>query len=190
MTERKLGWHYDALEVSLDGLRRAAKAVDGTLNDAYLAGLAGGMHRYHLRHDSVVDALRVTLPISIRREDDPVGGNRITLMRFPVPMGIADPAERMRVVHALTGDARSQPSIPLTNAIAGTMNFLPSGIVGGMLKHIDFIASNVPASRRPLLTGAKLECFYPFGPPSAPRSTSRCSDCDACAIESPPTPRS
>lgn len=184
MTERKLSWHYDALEMSLDSLRSAAKAVDGTLNDAYLAGLAGGLQRYHEIHGRTVDTLRVTLPISIRRDDDPAGGNRITLMRFPVPTGIDDPAERMRVVHALTSDARSQPSIPLTNAIAGTMNLLPPGLVGGMLKHIDFIASNVPGiPTRLFLGGAKLDRFYPFGPTiGAAVNFTLLSYCGECAV--------
>jgi len=39
-----------------------------------------------------VDELRVTMPVSIHKADDPIGGNLITLMRFKVPVSIADPA--------------------------------------------------------------------------------------------------
>ena len=110
MTARKLGWHYDVLEVSLADLKRAAGAAGGTLNDAFVGGVAGGLRRYHERHAANCEELRVTLPISIRHEDDPIGGNRITLMRFTVPVGIVDPVKRMRAVHELTGDARNEPS--------------------------------------------------------------------------------
>jgi diacylglycerol O-acyltransferase / wax synthase len=184
MTKRKLGWHYDALDVPLDDLKHAAKVAGCALNDAFVAGVAGGLRRYHDRHDSPCDELRVTVPISIRNDDDPVGGNRITLMRFPVPAGITDPVERMRAVHELTGHARTEPSIPLTNAIAGVLNFLPSGLVGGMLKHVDFIASNVPGLRVPLyLGGARLDRFYPFGPTTgAAVNVTLLSYCTTCGI--------
>lgn len=165
MTARKLGWRYDVLEIPLEDLKRTAKATGGTLNDAFVGGVAGGLRRYHERHAASCQELRVTLPISIRHEDDPIGGNRITLMRFTIPVGLMDPIERMRAIHELTSEARSEPSIPLTNAIAGALNMLPPGLVGGMLKHVDFCASNVPGLPMPLYVGeARLERFYPFGP--------------------------
>jgi diacylglycerol O-acyltransferase len=56
-------------------------------------------------------------------------------------------------------------SLPFTNAIAGTLNLLPRAYIGGMLKHIDFLASNVPGIPVPLyLAGAKIDGFYGFGP--------------------------
>ena len=165
MTARKLGWHYDVLEISLADLKRAARATGGTLNDAFVGGVAGGLRRYHERHGASCEELRVTLPISIRHEGDPIGGNRIALMRFTIPVGIVDPVKRMGAVHELTGEARGEPSIPLTNAIAGALNVLPPALVGGMLKHVDFLASNVPGLPMPLyIGGARLERFYPFGP--------------------------
>lgn len=165
MTARKLGWHYDVLDVPLDGLKRATKATAGTLNDAFVGAVAGGLRRYHERYGTSCDELRLTLPINIRHEGDPAGGNRITLMRFTIPVGIVDPVERMHAIHELTSEARAESSIPLTDAIAGTLNLFPSGIVGGMLKHVDFVASNVPGLAMPLyIGGAQLERFYAFGP--------------------------
>ncbi|MCJ7671866.1 MAG: WS/DGAT domain-containing protein, partial [Acidimicrobiia bacterium] len=184
MTERKLSWHYDVLELPLDDLKRAAKAAGGTLNDAFVGGVVGGLRRYHERHRANCDELRVTLPISIRHEDDPAGGNRITMMRFTIPMGILDAVERLRSVHRLTNTARAEPSIPLTNAIAGALNLLPSGIIGGMFKHVDFLASNVPGLEMPLYLGpARLERFYPFGPTiGAAVNVTLLSYCDSCGI--------
>jgi diacylglycerol O-acyltransferase len=184
MTARKLGWHYDVLDVPLDDLKRAATVADRTLNDAFVGGVVGGLRRYHERHGVDCDELRVTLPISTRRPEDPAGGNRITLMRFAIPAGIIDPVERMHAIHELTSEARSEPSIPLTNAIAGALNLLPSGLVGGMLKHVDFVASNVPGLSRPLYVGrARLERFYPFGPTTgAALNVTLLSYCSTCSI--------
>ncbi len=165
MTERHLNWHYDVLEFGLDDIRRSVHDAGATLNDGFLAGISAGLRRYHERHDAQVDELRLTMPVSIRKAGDPIGGNRITLMRFRVPVGITDPRERMAEIHERCQAVKSERSLPLTNAIAGTLNLLPRGYVGGMLKHVDFLASNVPGIPVPLyLAGASVARFYGFGP--------------------------
>ena len=165
MTGRSLGRRLEMVTVGLDDLKRAASAADGTLNDGFMAGLTGGLRRYHEQHGAIVRELRVTLPISIRTPSDPVAGNRITLQRFTVPVDIRDPAARIQAVGARCRAARAEPSLPHTNAIAGALNLLPPGVVGGMLKHVDFLASNVPGFTSPVyLGGARLLGYFPFGP--------------------------
>jgi WS/DGAT/MGAT family acyltransferase len=165
MTERHPGWHYGVLEVPLRGMLAVAHEVGMTHNDAFLAGVTGGLRLYHERHDAPVDELRVTMPMSIRRPDDPIGGNRITLMRFKVPVGVVDPVERMADTHLRCEAVKGDRSLPYTNAIAGALNLLPRAAIGGMLEHIDVVASNVPGIAVPLyLTGAKVKRFYGFGP--------------------------
>ena len=165
MKERSLGRHLDMLEVRLDDLTRAATEAGGTVNDAFMAAVTGGLRRYHDRHGALVDDLRVTMPISIRRPDDPVGGNRLTLMRFVVPVSDPDPASRVRAIGALCRAARNERSLPFTNAIAGPLNLMPSGVVGSMLKHVDFLASDVPGLTFLIyLAGARVEQYVAFGP--------------------------
>lgn len=167
MTDRRLAWHYEVHEVPIADLKRAAKSDDihGTLNDAFLAGITGGLRRYHERHGSAVDRLRVTMPISVRREDDPDGGNRVTLMRFEVPISIGHPSVRLREIQRICADLRDEAAIPYSNTIAGVLNLLPNQVTGGMLKHVDFLASNVPGLDVPVwLGGARMVAFYPFGP--------------------------
>ncbi|MFN8036351.1 MAG: wax ester/triacylglycerol synthase family O-acyltransferase [Acidimicrobiia bacterium] len=165
MTERHLTWHYDILEFPVDALRRAAHEAGGSLNDAFLAGISAGLRLYHERHDTTVEELRVTMPVNIRKPDDPIGGNRINLVRFKVPVGITDPKERIAETHGRAAFVKGDKSMPFVNAIAGTLNLLPRGYVGGMLKHVDFLASNVPGIPVPIyLSGARVERFYAFGP--------------------------
>ncbi len=153
------------LEVRLDDLSRAASAAGGTVNDAFMAGLTGGLRRYHDRHGVWVDKLRVTLPISIRGPDDPIGGNRITLMRFAVPVADPDAGARLREIGRLCRAARAERSLPLTEVIAGPLNLMPSGVIGSMLKHVDFLASDIPGLTFPVyLAGARVERYAAFGP--------------------------
>lgn len=165
MTERSLGRHLDLLTVPLPALKAAASAGGGTVNDAFLTGITGGLARYHERHGAVADELRVTMPISLRTDADPVGGNRITLQRFVVPVGTDGTAARMQAIGARARSARSERALPHSNAIAGALNVVPTGVVGEMLKHVDFLASNVPAPAVPLyLGGAEVTGLFAWGP--------------------------
>jgi diacylglycerol O-acyltransferase / wax synthase len=165
MKERGLGRDLDLIDVALDDLKQAAAVAGGTINDGFMAAVTGGLRRYHERHDTMVDGLRVTLPISIRTPKDPMGGNRITLMRFVVPVADRDPASRIAEIHRLCRVARDERSVAFTNSIAGTLNLLPQGVVGSMLKYVDFVASDVPGFAFPVyLGGALLERYVAFGP--------------------------
>jgi len=165
MRKRATTRHLATIEVPLDTLKRAAKTVDGTVNDAYLAAVAGGLHRYHDRHHVAVGSLRALMPVSLRSGADTDWGNMITLQRMIVPVGEPDPAARMRALHRIAGRARTEPSLAITGTIAGALNLLPVGYVGGILKHVDFVASNVPGAPVPVyLAGSKVTGMFAFGP--------------------------
>jgi diacylglycerol O-acyltransferase len=165
MQDRGLSRHCSTLDVPLESLRQAAKLIDGSINDGFIAGITGGMRRYHERHLSHVESLRLTMPISLRKSGDPEGGNRITLMRFEVPISIDDPIERMRDLDARCNELRHDRAIPWSDTVAGVLQLLPSSITGGMLKHVDFLASNVPGFTLPVFAGgARMIGFYPFAP--------------------------
>jgi diacylglycerol O-acyltransferase len=165
MTERRMVRELGVHEVPLRALKEAAHLNGAHLNDAFLAGVTGGLRRYHEHHGSPVDELHVTMPISIRTDGDAEGGNRITLMRFQVPVSVADPGERVRETSVRAGAAAREPSLPLTQAIAGGLNLLPRWYVGAILRHVDFLASDVPGVPVPVwVGGAKVTMQYAFGP--------------------------
>lgn len=165
MTERTLIRRLDVLEVPMPRLREAAHRSGGALNDAFVAGVAGGLRRYHEKHDADVGALHLSMPISLRTSGDAPGGNRITLMRFDIPAGVADPAERIRLIHERTERVRHEKSLPHTQLIAGFLNRMPRWYIGSILRHVDFVASDVPGIPVPVsLGGAHVRMQYAFGP--------------------------
>jgi WS/DGAT/MGAT family acyltransferase len=165
MSGRSLRRRLDIVTVGLSELKGSAATAGGSLNDGFLAAMTGGLRRYHHVHGAAADELRVTLPISIRKRSDPVAGNRITLQRLGVPLTPAAPAERIREIGRRCRAARDERSLPHTNAIAGALNLLPPGFIGGMLKHVDFVASNVPGFTFPVyLAGAHVSAYTAFGP--------------------------
>ncbi len=158
---RRLGVH----QVPRLELREAGHRSGGALNDAFIAGLAGGLRLYHDKHGVEVGDLHLTMPISLRVEDDAMGGNRITLMRFDVPVGVVDPAERIAAIHRQTAKVRRERSLPYTEWIAGALNLMPRWYIGSILRNVDFLASDVPGIPVPVfLGGAKLVMQYAFGP--------------------------
>ena len=165
MTQRTLVRQLAVHEVPLPKLKEAAHRGGGALNDAFVAGIAGGLRRYHEKHGVTVGDLHLTMPISIRKDGDDMGGNHITLARFDVPVGLADPAERIHETRERTRKVRNEKSTPYIQIIAGAMNLMPRWYIGSVLRKVDFLASDVPGIPVPVyLAGAKVRVQYAFGP--------------------------
>src|SRR5437870_5427743 len=87
---------------NLRSMGELAASAGGKLNDAFLAAVCGGMRLYHERHDTTVEQLRTTMPISIRDETtETLAGNQFVPARFLIPIAIRDPIERMRAIREL-----------------------------------------------------------------------------------------
>ena len=88
--------------VPLGSLHDAAKALGGaTLNDAVLAGVAGGLRRWVEDHHGSLGSLRVKVPVSLHHEGDDAG-NRDSFFSLALPLNEPDPVERLRAVQAAT----------------------------------------------------------------------------------------
>ncbi len=165
MVGRMKASNYRLVEVPTESLRAAAKAAGGRLNDSFLAGITAGLHRYHLRHGADVHELRVAMPISQREAGDSEGGNHVTVMRFTLPVAASSTAQRINAMHRAVDEIRHERSLDHTEAIAGFLNLMPKGVIGAMLKGVDFLASNVPGVPVPMwLEGKRVLRFFPFGP--------------------------
>ncbi|MCP4035939.1 MAG: DUF1298 domain-containing protein [bacterium] len=167
---RSLGCHLNAMEIALDDLKQAARAAGGTLNDVFVAAVAGGLALYHSDHGERVEALRMSMPINLRSgEKARHAGNQFVPARFAVPLDIADPRDRVRAIHDLVQAQRDEPALSLMDEIAAAINLLgdatSSRITGAMMKAVDFVTSNVPGPAFGVYTsGARIERMYPFGP--------------------------
>lgn len=165
MVGRMLSSNFRVLEVPMEQLHDAARAAGGRLNDGFLAGITAGLHRYHALHGHDVDELRVAMPISQRAAEHQEGGNHISVVRFVVPIDISSAAARVAAMHEVVESVRAERALHHTETIAGFLNLMPRGVVGAMLKGVDFLASNVPGVPMPMwLEGRRVERFFPFGP--------------------------
>jgi diacylglycerol O-acyltransferase len=170
MTGRSLSVHFDTVTVSLPDTKQAARAAGGKLNDAFLAATAAGLRRYHEAVGQPTEALRMSMPVSIRDEStSELAGNQFVPLRFPIPLNITEPVAAMHAMHELVVEQRAEPAVALVDPLARILNRLPTsvstGIFGSMLRGIDVVASNVPGSPFPIYTaGSQIEAMFAFGP--------------------------
>lgn len=167
---RSLAHRLDVLEVPLDDLRRVAHATHATLNDVFVAAVAGGLARHHEAFGRVPNELRMSMPINVREGDNARrAGNQFVPVRFGVPMLIDDPRERMRALHGIVQAQRDEPALGLIDEVTAAINVLGDAaatrVTGAMMRAVDFVTSNVPGPSFPVyVSGARIERMFPFGP--------------------------
>jgi hypothetical protein len=169
MTGGGSGYRLDTFDVAFDDLKAAGRAAGGSVNDAFLAGLLGGVRRYHEKLSVSVDVMPVAIPVSLRTDTDAMGANKFAAARFAAPVGEPDPARRIAAIHEFIVAARNEPALGFLDFIAPVLSRLPGAaltrIAGGMTGLADLQASNLGAIGRPLfMAGARVTRVYPMGP--------------------------
>lgn len=176
-TQRRLTY----VEVPVVALRRAGRSAGGTLNDAYLAGVTGGIRRYHEKNGTLPSQVPFAIPVSTRAKgaaerSGEEGGNRFAGVRFSAPVGVADPAERIRQIGAIVRAARAEPALDAMTTLAPALVQLPDrvlGLAGRAQDRLDMQASYVPGPPVPVgLAGAAVESMFAFGPLPGPAAMS------------------
>src|SRR5271166_6088868 len=116
----------------LDNFKLVKNAFGGTVNDVVLAVVAGALRSFliarGLRTEGV--ELRALVPVSVRSESDRnEGGNRIVVMRGPLPVYISDPLNRLRFVSQAMASLKESKQALGAEVIAGAQNFAPPTIL-------------------------------------------------------------
>lgn len=162
-------WRFQVMECDLADLKASAKLARGSLNDAYIAALLGGLRRYHERHGVDLEDLSMVMPVSMRKSEDPMGGNKFAGAYFAAPIGVEDPIERIAVLRGIVLTLRVEPALDTLSLVAPLLNRVPSkvgqiafNLVGSAA---ELSASNIPGVPYPVyMAGAEVERVFPFGP--------------------------
>lgn len=166
--KRTMKRRFEVLTVDLTAVKRAAKALGGTVNDLYVAAVAGGAGAYHLEKGAPVDELRMSMPVSTRT-DKSAGGNSFTPTKVLVPVGLRDPVERFTQIHERLSETKAVRSIGLVDSMAGVLTSLPSPMLVRLARQqvetVDFAASNLRGAPFDLyIAGAYILGNHPMGP--------------------------
>lgn len=163
---------------SLADLKLIKRSLGGTVNDVSLAVTAGALRRWLEQHpDADPDALplRALVPVSVRTEDERGQlGNRLTAMRGPLPVGIADPVERLRAVVEEMDALKTSKQALGAEAIWGLNDWFrdfappllmrPTAAVNFSTRLFNMLVTNFPGPQFPLyVLGRELSEVYPIG---------------------------
>lgn len=180
-------WRFGVLECEFKRLRAAAKAASGSVNDAYIAALLGGLRLYHDKHGSPLENLPMAMPVSLRRGDDPMGGNKFAGALLAGPIGVSDPVERIAIIRGTVLTLRTEPALDSFGLLAPWVNMLPSGVGAAAWRlgaTADLSASNVPGlPYKSFLAGARVDRIFAFGPlPGVAIMVAMTTHAGACCI--------
>jgi len=155
----------------LDDFKLIKSTFGTTVNDVVLAVVAGALRGW-LRSRGVRTEgleLRALVPVSIRAPDEHGRlGNRLAVVRGPLPVYIADPVARLSAVkEAMDGLKESKQALG-AETLAGVQEFAPPTILA-QASRINFstrlfnlIVTNVPGPQIPLyVCGRELQDVFP-----------------------------
>jgi len=172
MTKRSDELCLDVATLPFSTLRNAGKAVGGSVNDAFISLVLDAVDRYHAEHGVSSDRIRVHMPINIRDgATADRAGNQFVPARIVMDIGDNDTEDRLRRVSNHLAAVRREPALGWVNTVSAAIQRLgvpiSRRIIGGMMKGVDVLASNVAGPPCPLyLAGEHVEEFYAFGPPA------------------------
>src|SRR5664280_1597987 len=123
---------FVGIAAELDDFKAIKNTLGGTVNDVVLAVVAGALRSFLISRGRRTEGveLRALVPVSVRTEDEQNrGGNRIVVMRGPLPVYITDPLDRLRFVsQAMAGLKESKQALG-AEVISGAQNFAPPTIL-------------------------------------------------------------
>ena len=162
------------LKVPLSAFKALKDRFGCTVNDAVLAVVSEGLHRwFKVRGESVPETVRVFCLVSVRGDDGRGRiGNQISGMVLELPTGDLTMEERLRRIKVTTGDLKRTRQAVAADKLAGLADWAPPTLLvlaGRLMSNpqggANINVTNVPGPQFPLYSGgAQLLEVWPFAP--------------------------
>ncbi|MHB8656677.1 MAG: WS/DGAT/MGAT family O-acyltransferase [Solirubrobacteraceae bacterium] len=163
---------YAVVRGQLSDYKVVKNAFGGTVNDVVLTVVSGALAEW-LRSRGIRTAgleMRALVPVSVRTQDDRGSlGNRLTVMRGPLPVYIDDPVARLHVVRqAMDGLKESKQAVGAATLAA--VNDLAPPTILAQASRLNFstrlfnlLVTNIPGPQIPLyVLGRELRDLFPI----------------------------
>lgn len=168
---RAVAWADD---LALAAVRRFARKQGVTINDVFLAALAGAFGRYLRAVEGAVDPdqnLRVSVPVNLRLPDDGRTGNGFGLVLVDLPVGLEGPHARLDLIAERMARLKKSPEARATFASLAAAGHLPVAAEKRLVNFVGgkaaAVVSNLPGPRRALRLGGATLAGMVFWPPQA-----------------------
>jgi diacylglycerol O-acyltransferase / wax synthase len=151
--------------VPLDDFKAIGKAFGATVNDVLVATATGALRRYmETRGQRTAGiAIRASVPVNLRPADQAHKmGNAFGLVFLTLPIGIADPARRLRAIKKEMDELKGSPEALVSFGVLSLMGLAPVEVEQVGLRFFGSkataVLTNVPGPRQPLyMAGRKID---------------------------------
>jgi diacylglycerol O-acyltransferase len=162
---------YRVVRNRLEDFKEVKNAFGGTVNDVVLTVVTGALrdwlHSRGVRTEGL--ELRALVPVSTRGSGERGElGNRITVMRGPLPVYIADPVARLRAIKAAMDGLKESKQAVGAEVLTGVQSFAPPTILAQAsrlnfsTRLFNLIVTNVPGPQLPLyVRGREMGDVFP-----------------------------
>ncbi|MBA2241143.1 MAG: wax ester/triacylglycerol synthase family O-acyltransferase [Solirubrobacterales bacterium] len=171
----EIGSHrrFEWVRTDLGHFKKIKNACGGTVNDAVLTVVAGGLRIWLQNRGIRTEGMELSaqVPVSIRT-DDKQGqlGNQLAAIRGPLPVYVGDPVARLGVVReAMDGIKESKQALG-AEVIARFNDFAPPTLlaeaarINFSTRLFNLVVTNVPGPQLPLyMLGRELQDVFPVG---------------------------
>jgi WS/DGAT/MGAT family acyltransferase len=171
--QREFAWE----QFDLAEFKRIKNALGGTVNDVSLAVATGALRAWFAEGEVATDGieLKALVPVSIRTIDEHGElGNKLTAMRGPLPVGLADPAERLAVISTAMDDLKASKQPLGAEAIWGLNDWFrdfappvllgPTAAINFSTRLFNLLVTNFPGPQIPFYAlGRELVAIHPVG---------------------------
>ncbi len=155
---KRVAW---AEPLALSEVKAVGKALGGSVNDVLLAAVAGALRAYLVEKGDSTPAdleVRAVIPVNLRpREQANRLGNFFGLVFLALPVGIANPLERLYEVRRRMNELKEsyQPilALGLLGAVGMGPNLLQQPLLDLLSNKASAVMTNVPGPREPLYLG-------------------------------------
>jgi len=149
----------------LEDFKAIGKAQGATVNDVLVAAATGALRRYMERRGDATAgvAIRASVPVNLRPLDRAHElGNAFGLVFLTLPVGIADPAQRLRAIKKEMDELKQSPEALVAFGMLSLMGLAPVEVEQLGLRFFGSkataVLTNVPGPRQPLyLAGRKID---------------------------------
>ena len=163
---------FRVVRQQLADYKTVKNSFGGTVNDVLLSVVAGALGDWLRSRGIRTDGLemRALVPVSVRSKDDHnTLGNRLTVMRGPLPVYIQDPVARLRVVSRAMDDLKSSKQAVGASTLVAVNDIAPPAVLAQAsrlqfsTRLFNLLVTNVPGPQVPLyILGNKLQDLFPL----------------------------
>jgi diacylglycerol O-acyltransferase len=169
---RRWGWARSRLS----DVKTIRTAQGGTVNDVVLAVITRGFRDLLTQRGENVEGrvVRTMVPVSVRSESERgTYNNKVSAMFADLPVGIADPLERLASVRAQMQGLKESRQAVAGSTLTSLSGFAPAMLLalGGRVatrtpqRSVNTVTTNVPGPQRPMfLEGCRMLEYFPFVP--------------------------